>query len=186
MCPIPCPALWRRSRPRTMSLARTVSSSVVRSVILGQVPQLLCTRVSFLSDMEDERFSMSVRIRGRYNGSRRPSSDDSPTVIPPSALNKPSIMKRFHHRRTCSASLAQAVSSPVVRTVIFPGSLGQVTQLLCTRVSFLSGRQKIQHVCLLVGWLLNVPATCYCISGTDLHRERSCRSNFLPHPVTVY
>ena len=24
---------------------------------------------------------------------------------------------------------------------------------------------------LFVGWLLNVPATCECISGTDLHRQ---------------
>ena len=48
-------------------------------------------------------------------------------------------------------------------------------------------------VCLF-GWLLNVPATGWCISGTDLlrqfyalpHRDRSCRSNVLPHPVTVY
>ena len=46
----------------------------------------------------------------------------------------------------------------------------------------------------VVGWLLNVPATCLCISGTDLlrqlyvlpHWDKSCRSNFLPHPVTVY
>ena len=40
---------------------------------------------------------------GRYRGGRRPSSDDSlhsPTVIPPSALDKPNIMKRFHRRRT--------------------------------------------------------------------------------------
>ena len=39
-------------------------------------------------------------IWGRYHGGRRPSSDDSfhsPTVIPPSAVDKPSIMKR---RRT--------------------------------------------------------------------------------------
>ena len=36
--------------------------------------------------------------------------------------------------------------------------------------------------------------SCECISGTNLHRQfyvlphwdRSCRSNFLPHPVTVY
>ena len=49
-------------------------------------------------------------------------------------------------------------------------------------------------VCLFVGWLLNVPATCECISGTDLlrqfyvlpHWDRSCRSNFPPHPVIVY
>ena len=40
-------------------------------------------------------------------------------------------------------------------------------------------------VCLFVGWLLNVPTTCKCISGTDLlrqfymlpHWDRSCRSN---------
>ena len=40
---------------------------------------------------------------GRYHGGRRPSSDDSfhsPTVIPPSALDKPSIMKRCLRRRT--------------------------------------------------------------------------------------
>ena len=45
------------------------------------------------------------RSRGRYHGGRRPSSDDSfhsPTVIPPSALDKPSITKRYHRRRTCS------------------------------------------------------------------------------------
>ena len=48
-------------------------------------------------------------------------------------------------------------------------------------------------VCWLVG-LLNVPATCQCISGTDLlrqffvlpHSDKSCRSNFPSHPVTVY
>ena len=43
------------------------------------------------------------RTRGRYHGGRRPSSNDSlhsPTVIPPSALDKPSIMKRYHRRRT--------------------------------------------------------------------------------------
>ena len=41
--------------------------------------------------------------RGRYHGGRRPSSDDSlhsPTVIPPSALDEPSIMKRYNRRRT--------------------------------------------------------------------------------------
>ena len=41
--------------------------------------------------------------RGRYHGGRRPSSDDSshsPTVIPPSALDKPMFMKCYHRRRT--------------------------------------------------------------------------------------
>ena len=49
---------------------------------------------------------------------------------------------------------------------------------------------KVVFVC----WLLNVPATGECISGMDLlrqfdvlpHWDRSCRSNVLPHPVTVY
>ena len=58
-----------------------------------------------------------------------------------------------------------------------------------------TGRKKKLFLQLfVVCWLLNVPATCQCISGTDLHRQlyvlphwdRSCRSNFLPHPVTVY
>ena len=47
---------------------------------------------------------------------------------------------------------------------------------------------------LFVGWLLNVPATCQCISRTDLlrqfyvlpHWDRSCRPNFPSHPVTAY
>ena len=40
---------------------------------------------------------------GRYHGGRPPSSNDSfhsPTVIPPSALDKPSIMKSYHRRQT--------------------------------------------------------------------------------------
>ena len=52
----------------------------------------------------------------------------------------------------------------------------------------------VQRDCLFVGCLLNVPATWKCISGMDLlrqlymlpHWDRSCRSNFPSHPVTVY
>ena len=47
---------------------------------------------------------------------------------------------------------------------------------------------------MFVCWLLNIPATCECVSGTDLlrqfymlpHWDRCCRSNFPSHPVTVY
>ena len=54
-----------------------------------------------------ERFTVQggIEVRGRYHGDRRSSSDDSfhsPTVIPPSTLDKPSTMKRYHRRRTCS------------------------------------------------------------------------------------
>ena len=47
----------------------------------------------------------AVMLWGRCHGGRRPSSNDtfhSPTVIPPSALDKPSITKRSLRRRTCS------------------------------------------------------------------------------------
>ena len=55
-----------------------------------------------------EEFShaaLCAACRGWYHGGRRPSSDDnfhSPTVIPPLALDKSSIMKCYHHRRMCS------------------------------------------------------------------------------------
>ena len=45
---------------------------------------------------------------GQYHGGRRPSSDDSfhsPTIIPPSALDKPSIMKCYHRQRTTMVTL---------------------------------------------------------------------------------
>ena len=45
---------------------------------------------------------LPFEIWGRYHGGWRPSSDDSPATIPPSALNKPSITKRYHRRRTWS------------------------------------------------------------------------------------
>ena len=55
---------------------------------------------------------------GRYHGGRRPSSNDSlhsPTVIPPSALDKPSIMKRYHRRPTCSHTSSRR--SPMMVTL---------------------------------------------------------------------
>ena len=59
---------------------------------------------------------------------------------------------------------------------------------------FLEFISEIEDRVVVVGCLLNVPATCKCISGTDLHRQfyvlphrdRSCRPNFPSHPVTVY
>ena len=57
-------------------------------------------------------------MRGRYHGGRRPSSDDSfhsPTVIPPSALDKPSIMKPYYRRRTRNHTSPR--SSPTMVTL---------------------------------------------------------------------
>ena len=56
-------------------------------------------------DSKDPRQKAGIEAWGRYHGGRRPSSDDSfhsLTVIPPSALDKPSITKRYHRRRMCS------------------------------------------------------------------------------------
>ena len=60
--------------------------------------RLLRSRLSWESEKQ-----LVLSVLGRYRGGRRPSSDDSfhsPTVIPPSVLDKPSIMKRYHRRRT--------------------------------------------------------------------------------------
>ena len=62
-------------------------------------------KVSSRSESDVPSLQASLSTRSRYHGGRRPSSDDSfhsPTVIPPSALDKLSIMKRYHRRRTCS------------------------------------------------------------------------------------
>ena len=55
-------------------------------------------------------------------------------------------------------------------------------------------RPSVRVRTVVVCWLLNVPATWECTSGTDLlrqvfvlpHWDRNCRSNFPSHPVTVY
>ena len=41
-------------------------------------------------------------------------------------------------------------------------------------------------VCLLVGWLLNVPATCECISGTDLLNFTCCQTEIEVADPTFY
>ena len=38
-------------------------------------------------------------------------------------------------------------------------------------IKTLTGQNTTEAKLLFVGWLLNVPATCECISGTDLHRQ---------------
>ena len=61
----------------------------------------------------------------------------------------------------------------------------------CTSTACISA--MVANRALFVACLLNVPATCKCISETDLlgqfcllsHWEKSCRSNLLSHPVTV-
>ena len=90
----------------------------------------------------------------RYHGGRRPSSDDSlhsPTVIPLSALDKPSIVKRYHRWRTCSHTSPRRSPTMVTlhdtgfvecrmwndgwtaKTVITCRSSASTTSAVCTR-----------------------------------------------------
>ena len=113
--------------------------------------------------------------------------------------------------RTCLAIFKMCMLSPVWQTVVNSDSSGSFSFTMGKNHNFdeygangfteslptaYAGRTDTFSgaACLLVGWLLNVPATCKCISGSDLlwqfyalpHWDRSCRSNFPSHPVTVY
>ena len=69
-----------------------------------------------------------------------------------------------------------------------------VSMLLEERKRRKAMKQRREGRGLFLCWLLNVPATCECISGMDLlrqfyvlpHWDRSCGSNFPSHPVTAY
>ena len=85
-----------------------------------------------------------LQTRGRYHGGRPPSSDHSlhsPTVIPPSALDKPSIMKRYHYRWTCSHTSPHRSPTMVTLHVRgLPSADGGMTVGLW-RLSSLDGRR---------------------------------------------
>ena len=77
--------------------------SALRRCIKDSKPDTPPTSYSGLRGMNNPDLHHCEEIRGRYHGGRRSSSDDSfhsPAVIPPSALDKPSIMKRYYRRRT--------------------------------------------------------------------------------------
>ena len=135
---------------------------------------------------------------GRYHGGRRPSSDDSlhsPTVIPPSPLDKPSIMKRYHRRWTTrwgvTARSPTIVTLPdtrfvewrwwndgwTVKTVVTWRS--SASMIPAPREFGLSWCPKSQtgKVYLRVDLL----------EQFDMlpHSNRSCRSHLLSHPASV-
>ena len=85
---------WRQWRPAACLLTPTLRRTGIPARLLALLP---------LPPSPGQ--SQGTVNWGRYHGGLRPSSDDSfhsPTVIPPSALDKPSIMKRYHRRRPCS------------------------------------------------------------------------------------
>ena len=111
---------------------------------------------------------------------------------------------RYH--AVTDAALLRKLEHSQVTSLLVEGCFGDQRMLFCQEQQ-VQGNQAAAEahaggvfeqlkwlVCLFVGWLLNVPATRECISGTDLlgqfyvlpHRDGSCKSNFPSHPVTVY
>ena len=85
-----------------MSAASFLHSSFLQAI---SAVMLWLVHVQKVPQASEHLCPAKLQTRGWYHGGRRPSSDDSlhsPTVIPPSTLDKPSIVKRNHRRRTCS------------------------------------------------------------------------------------
>ena len=107
-CPESKPAWWDlcpRLLWKCVVACTVVSGPAVSTLIVNNLPLLLRSVIRCLDP----------KNRGRYHG---PSSDDnlhSPTVIPPSALDKTSAMKRYHRQRTCSHTLPRR--SPTMVTL---------------------------------------------------------------------
>ena len=125
----------------------------------------------------------AVMLWGRNHGGRTPSSDDnfhSPTSIPASPLDKLNIMKRYHHRQTCSHTSTHHSPMMVtlhdtrfvewrwwndgwtVKTVItwWLSACGLVVMFaVLTSLSSPSFQLILEHS-VVVCWLLNMPATC--------------------------
>ena len=96
--------LWSRTailcpfkKPLKPWLAQAINTSIALSACPGQ----------------------TVVAWGRYRGGRRPSCLHSTTVILPSALDKPSIMKRYHRRRTCSHTSPRTPTMETLRDTRF-------------------------------------------------------------------
>ena len=86
---------WGRRRRRKRICGRTAVQRHISSSSLSSWDHLHFLGYHFGLMLDSNR--------GRYHGGWRPSSDDSfhsPTVNPPSAHDKPSIMKRYIRRRT--------------------------------------------------------------------------------------
>ena len=109
----------------------------------------------------------------------------------------PTLMLKWPRRHraqiTCNVSSAYQVQHAVCHLVRRENSSIKFDGLKFVFAYFIGWNHlltKEGFVCRL----LNVPARCQCISGTDLlrqvyvlpHWHRSCRSNFLSHPVTLY
>ena len=109
--PLPCTGVTRYEQ--TDTLANTV----------GITTQNWPTAWQGAGAVRPEEAAEQGKTRGRYHGGRRLSSDDSlysPTVIPPSALDKPSIMVRLANVQSHLTSSFSMIPAPEHHTTISP------------------------------------------------------------------
>ena len=121
--------------------------------------------------------------RGGSNPWRCIKQDSEPDALPTELLRPPGNTSGVYHMQHAVCHQVQRDSSAMKFY-----RLG-ITYLVYRYFIAWNPLPIIVVCCLLI-----IPETCQCISGTDLlrqfyvlpHWDRSCRSNFLPHPVTVY
>ena len=95
---------------------------------------------------------------------------------------------------TCSMSIHATLPVPFNSLYPIPHHPTSAVQVWAVTCALLTVLRLNSFRGIVVCWLLNVPATCKCISGTDLlrqfyvlpHWDRSCRPNSPSHPVIVY
>ena len=108
------PDIWLNSTPMTCTVAvaacppsflSTISCGCLHADVYQSINKISREVFPLSNTIPTSHASRSTMLWGRYHGGRRPSSDDSfhsPTIIPPSALYKFSIMKRYHRQWTWS------------------------------------------------------------------------------------
>ena len=103
-----CPDLCFTDASRARKLGCYVSTPVCGLLVQNFLP---CFRILW------ETYFRAL-TRGRYHGGQRRSSDNSfhsPTIVPPLAHDKPSIMKHYHHQWTTRWGLTAC--SPMMVTL---------------------------------------------------------------------
>ena len=122
-----------------------------------------------------------------------PTGPTSPSTDPvtPGAWQGSHLSTKLRHQH--DSTWQKATGEIGVWTQVYSFRGGRLTMRPPRRSTYMKQLLHWQQV-IFVCWLLNVQATCECISGTGLlrhlyvlpHWDRSCRSNFPSHPVTVY
>ena len=112
-------------RIRSGRTRRRRATTMIAIIIRAKMITIIVRKQSGQSKRSGDSSQLfPVEAWGLYHGGRPPSRDDSfhsATAIPPSALDKPSIVKRCHRRRTCSHTSLRR--SPTMKRFMILGLL---------------------------------------------------------------